>query len=343
MADPRTPHRFHLIAFTQIRHALQDMDLLRPYLLPLTHSLPAPLVQAGHSLLGPACYKTLILDLDIHPSSPCFSLLVSKTIGVGIITLSSIIKVPQILKLINSQSAAGISLSSVLLETFSYVVTVAYSARSGFPFTAWGETALIAVQDIVICALVLVLGHSAPAPSRNKKGGNAAGGGQQQGKMLAGVFVAAVAAGVYALQDEKVVDMGLLQTLQAGAGAVGLLSKAPQIWANWQIGGTGQLSAFTIFLYLGGSLSRIFTTLQEVPDRMILYGFIGAFLLNGVLAAQMLYYWSSPATKDHGKELGEKGRRAVAAAVENGGARSTGIEGRKEQGKGKGPSTRRRG
>ncbi|KAI4107010.1 MAG: hypothetical protein L6R37_001903 [Teloschistes peruensis] len=310
------------------------MDQLRPYLLPLTHSLPAPLVQAGHSLLGPACYKTLILDLDIHPSSPCFSLLVSKTIGVGIITLSSIIKVPQILKLINSQSAAGISLPSVLLETFSYVVTVAYSARSGFPFTAWGETALIAVQDVVICALVFVLGQSAPTRGMEKKGGDAGG---QQGKILASVFLGAVAMGVYALQDAKVVDMGTLQTLQAGAGAVGVLSKAPQIWSNWQMGGTGQLSAFTVFLYLAGSLSRIFTTLQEVPDRLILYGFMGAFLLNGVLAAQMVYYWSSPATKDHGEELGEKGRRAV-AAVENGGASATGVQGR-----GKGPSTRRRG
>ncbi|KAL8634505.1 MAG: hypothetical protein Q9228_007900 [Teloschistes exilis] len=143
--------------------------------------------------------------------------------------------------------------------------------------------------------------------------------------------------GVYALQDAKVVDMGTLQTLQAGAGAVGVLSKAPQIWSNWQMGGTGQLSAFTVFLYLAGSLSRIFTTLQEVPDRLILYGFMGAFLLNGVLAAQMVYYWSSPATKDHGEEMGEKGSRAV-AAVENGGASATGVQGR-----GKGPSTRRRG
>lgn len=136
---------------------------------------------------------------------------------------------------------------SVLLETFSYVVTVAYSARSGFPFTAWGETALIAVQDVVICALVFVLGQSAPtrrAMEKKKKEGGDAGG--QQGKVLASVFVGVVAAGVYALQDTKVVDMGTLQTLQAGAGAVGVLSKAPQIWSNWQMGGTGQLSAFTV-------------------------------------------------------------------------------------------------
>jgi len=49
--------------------------------------------------------------------------------------------------------------------------------------------------------------------------------------------------------------------------------------------------------YLLGSLSRIFTTLQEVPDPLILYNFIAGFALNAVLALQMLWYWNSPASK----------------------------------------------
>jgi mannose-P-dolichol utilization defect protein 1 len=49
-----------------------------------------------------------------------------------------------------------------------------------------------------------------------------------------------------------------------------------------------------VFNYLAGSLSRIFTTLQEVDDKLILYGFLAGFSLNLVLAAQMLYYWNSP-------------------------------------------------
>ena len=43
-----------------------------------------------------------------------------------------------------------------------------------------------------------------------------------------------------------------------------------------------------------GSLTRIFTTLQEVDDELILYGFITGFVLNAVLAAQMMYYLGSP-------------------------------------------------
>jgi mannose-P-dolichol utilization defect protein 1 len=44
-------------------------------------------------------------------------------------------------------------------------------------------------------------------------------------------------------------------------------------------------------------LSRIFTTLQEVDDKLILYGFIAGFSLNVILATQMLWYWNTPTEK----------------------------------------------
>jgi len=37
----------------------------------------------------------------------------------------------------------------------------------------------------------------------------------------------------------------------------------------------------------------VFTTLSEVNDPLILWGFLGAATLNAVLAAQMMYYWDS--------------------------------------------------
>jgi mannose-P-dolichol utilization defect protein 1 len=48
-----------------------------------------------------------------------------------------------------------------------------------------------------------------------------------------------------------------------------------------------------VFNYLFGSLARIFTTLAEVDDPIILYGFVGSVALNVVLALQMLWYWNS--------------------------------------------------
>ena len=86
-----------------------------------------------------------------------------------------------------------------------------------------------------------------------------------------------------------------------------------------------------MFNYLAGSLSRIFTTLQEVDDKLILYGYVAGFLLNMILAAQMVYYWKSPQTASHAGEI-RKGSEKMAM----GSSTSTSLTV-------KSPTTRRRG
>ncbi|PHH66249.1 hypothetical protein CDD81_7842 [Ophiocordyceps australis] len=261
------------------------MDALRPLLQPVTHNLPSPLRHLGTSLIGPACYKTLVLDIDPSDSA-CLGLAISKGLGLGIVAASSIVKIPQILKLVGSRSAAGVSFLAYLLETAAYLIALAYNVRSGFPFSTYGETALILAQNVVICLLVLSFGgNSGLAP------------------LLVALLAGAVALLFFA---DTIVDMAALSYLQAGAGVLGVASKMPQIMAIWQQGGTGQLSAFTVFNYLAGSLVRIFTTLQEVDDDLILYGFISGFLLNAVLALQMLYYWNTPSSWQKAKTKGTK-------------------------------------
>ena len=60
---------------------------------------------------------------------------------------------------------------------------------------------------------------------------------------------------------------------------------------NYKNGHTGQLSAITTFMNLAGTLARIFTTLQEVDDALILFSFVCSSLLNGILAFQVIIYW----------------------------------------------------
>jgi mannose-P-dolichol utilization defect protein 1 len=91
-----------------------------------------------------------------------------------------------------------------------------------------------------------------------------------------------------------------------------------------------------VFNYLAGSLSRIFTTLQEVDDKLILYGFIAGFTLNAILAAQMVFYWNAPSKK----ALGKRKEAPVAAKSKKA---STGVSSSASTPKGKSPTTRRRG
>ncbi|CAD0022944.1 unnamed protein product [Aureobasidium pullulans] len=262
---------------------------LRPVLQPITQNLPGPIRDIGISLLGNHCYKTLIHDVQLSDAS-CFKLAISKGLGIGIIGASAVVKIPQLLKLLNSQSAAGLSFLAYALETSSYLISLAYNARMGFPFSTYGETAFIAVQNVAIAALIL----------------------QYSGKgAAAAAFVAGLAAAGYSLFSPGIIDMKTMGLLQAGAGALGVASKLPQIITVWQQGGTGQLSAFAL----------------------ILYGFISGFILNAVLALQMIYYWNSAPSKVSAPshKLNESGRKEATAMTTS------------AEPKGKGPSTRRRG
>lgn len=93
-------------------------------------------------------------------------------------------------------------------------------------------------------------------------------------------------------------------------------------------------------MYLAGSLARIFTTVREVGDNRILAGFVAGFLLNALLAVQMLYYWKSPAKEKARRLVKEKGEHVQEniALVSGSSAGSTA-----SANKPKTPSTRRRG
>ena len=278
------------------------LDPLKPYLTLITTNLPAPLNTALTTLLGAHCHSTLIHSLSITADPTCLPLAISKFLGLAIICASAIVKIPQILKLVSSRSASGLSFVSYAMETAAFLITLAYNIRKGFPFSTYGETALILLQDIAISVLIL---------QYSNRGAQA------------GAFVAAVAAAVYALiVSDTLVSEPLMQQLQVGAGVLSVASKLPQIWTIYTSGGTGQLSAFAVFNYLAGSLSRIFTTLQEVDDKLILYGFIAGFVLNAVLAGQVVYYWNSPATATHAGEVDEKGKVGVRGVGQDGGVAS---------------------
>lgn len=89
-----------------------------------------------------------------------------------------------------------------------------------------------------------------------------------------------------------------------------------------------------VFNYLFGSLARIFTTLQEVDDKLILYSFLAGFALNLVLATQMVYYWNSPKSKSTEalKLKSDSAKKDTIAVGSSSGAAA----------KAKSPSTRRR-
>ena len=275
---------------------------LRPYVQAITHSLPKMVSGPVSELITAECYGRLVEDFDPLGSPRCLQLAASKAVGVAIIAASTVVKVPQMLKLVAAGSAEGVSFLSYLLETTAYLITLAYNFRSGFPFSTYGETACIVFQNVIISVLVLHFAASSSSPNR-----------AASSPLWPAVFVAAVAAAAYALFTEAVVPTSLLRNFQLFVTIpLGLLSKVPQIVAVQKQKSTGQLSAFAIFNYLAGSLARIATTLAEVDDPLILAGFLGGAVLNLVLAVQMVAFWNNSNSNKNKKNSSNSDKGKVA-------------------------------
>lgn len=271
----------------------------------ITKNLPWFIKDLGVSIVGKACYETLVEDLNIT-DVPCLKYSLSKGLGVGIVIGGSIMKLPQILIILNASSARGLSFPSYILETLSYAITTAYSQRNGFPFSTYGENLFLTIQNTLITFLIIIY-----SPSRSSK------------STSLGLTALGTAAAIFALSS---VPHSTLQLLQLSTLPLSLFSKLPQIRQNARSGSTGQLSAFAVVSQVLGCLARLFTTSQEVGDTLVFLGFALALLLNLVLGAQLYMYWDNKPPKEEGvnvgaelKELGNgSGRRGEKGASPSG-------------------------
>ncbi|XP_059126961.1 mannose-P-dolichol utilization defect 1 protein isoform X1 [Peromyscus eremicus] len=221
-------------------------------------------------LLPEKCYDQLFVQWDLL-HVPCLKILLSKGLGLGIVAGSLLVKLPQILKILGAKSAEGLSLQSVMLELVALTGTVVYSIANNFPFSSWGEALFLTLQTVTICFLVM----------------------HYRGESVKGVaFLACYAMLLLALLS-PLTPLALVTLLQASNVPAVVAGKLLQAATNYHNGHTGQLSAITVFMLFGGSLARIFTSVQETGDPLMAGIFVVSSLCNGLIAAQVLFYWNA--------------------------------------------------
>ena len=84
----------------------------------------------------------------------CFSRLIARFIGIGIIVMSCINKAPVISNIMKSKSAVGLSVTAACGEVIMYSNAAFYNYLKGNPFTAYGETMSLVFQTWVIVGLI---------------------------------------------------------------------------------------------------------------------------------------------------------------------------------------------
>lgn len=184
-----------------------------------------------------------------------------------------LVKVPQILKILNNKSSEGLSIVSIFLDLMAITFHMSYSFVSGFPFSAWGDGTFLALQTAAIAALVFFYGHRSPPRA-------------VMFTALYGVFVYILMGG---MTSKK-----FLWTAQGFNVPILLTGKLSQAFTNYKNGSTGQLSAATCFMLFFGSLARIFTSVQETGDSMMILTYCVSTFANAVIVSQLLYYWNRP-------------------------------------------------
>ncbi|KAL2318504.1 hypothetical protein Fmac_032380 [Flemingia macrophylla] len=203
------------------------------------------------------------------PDKDCLLPLISKLLGYAIVAASTTVKLPQILKILNHQSVRGLSMISFELEVVGYTIALAYCLSKGLPFSAYGELLFLLIQALVLVAIIYY--YSRPLKTIT---------------WIRALLYCAVAPTVLAGQ----IDPLLFEALYASQHAIFLFARIPQIWQNFSNKSTGELSFLTCFMNFGGSMVRVFTTIQENAPKTVLLGYVIGVATNFTILSQIVVY-----------------------------------------------------
>jgi len=221
------------------------------------------------------CWTRMVVESDFM-NKKCVPAVASRMLGFGITLGSAFLFVPQILKIHNARSGAGISLIAQLLALLSAGVICAYSYEKKFVISQWGDSLAVFAQITIIIMQIL---YFTPRLS------------SYTFAFMAFVWMLTMAVTYH------YIPFRIIQALQTAVIPLIVVSKGIQITTNFRNKSTGQLAMVSVILQLGGCLARIFTSIQETGDQLVILSFVVAATLNGIIFAQMLIYWSADKEK----------------------------------------------
>mmetsp|Transcript_1197 Transcript_1197/g.3692 ORF Transcript_1197/g.3692 Transcript_1197/m.3692 type:complete len:249 (+) Transcript_1197:151-897(+) len=206
--------------------------------------------------------------LRVVPRSSAVEAL-SKLVGYAVLSGSLMYKLPQVARVYNKKKGQGISMSGIVLETLGIALAGVYSLRSAFPFSTFGEALFIPLQNLAIMALIIKY--------------------ERLSAVKWALALLAFLAGTAVLMLPAV-TIKALAVLNLCANPITYFSRVPQLHLNWKTKSTGELAPSTLGLQLLGNLARIFTTIVQVRDPVVLISFVSATFLNGALFFQWWHY-----------------------------------------------------
>ena len=209
-------------------------------------------------------------------------------LGYGVVAGASVVKLPQLLKLASAGSAKGLSPLSAELEQTAYGVGALYGISHALPFSAFGETCLLALQNIAILALIY----------------------RFNGTPRRGLLVASLALAALAAFFSGKVSKAQVAVAYEFASLLVLAARVPQIVSNLKSKSTGQLSGVTCGANALGALARVYTSLSAgASGKAMARSYALGAALNSVILAQILFYGGSGSGRGGKRKGGASSRR----------------------------------
>lgn len=222
--------------------------------------------------LQPHSSKPLTKFVAFLPGSPTNRSLLtifSSIVGVCVLIGSLLYKIPQVFRIVRRKSAAGISVLMYAMETLGTTFSAVYFARRAFPFVTYGESIFVMVQNVLIMMLIVIY---------------------QRLPKLSALCCSAFYLIALLFLYSSFFPLKFLMALQVCSIPVLNFARVPQIFLNFRRKSTGELSPITLGLQLLGNVARVFTTIAQVKDPLMLLGICVATCFNSVLFGQWIFY-----------------------------------------------------
>ena len=220
--------------------------------------------------------KTLTFNIE----KECISYLISKGLSIGIVLFSFTSKLPQILYMLNTKDMKGLSYISIYLDILSTLFYTMYPYHMGYPFLTYGEGLIILFQNFLIFFICWKYDTYQSADKNN-----------MSFSLLLVSFLFLCYKGFF---DEKI-----WKIIGSASTVLSMGSRITQIYTSYKSKSTGPLSTITYGLNMMGNAARIFTSLKETNDIILVGGFVVSFVLNLIIFLQIIYYNK----KDEGKQF----------------------------------------
>ena len=227
--------------------------------------------------------------LSFNFEGDCISYLISKCLSLGIVLASFTNKLPQILYMLKTKEMKGLSYLAIYLDITSGLFYTMYPFHMGYPFLTYGEGLIILLQNIFIFFICWKY-DTYQSSDRNN----------MSFSLLIVSFLFLCYKGLF--------DDNIWKIIGSASTVLSMGSRITQIVSSYKSKSTGPLSTITFGFNMLGNIARIFTSLKETKDIIMIAGFVVSFVLNLTIFLQIIYYnrKSKPPKKEDIKEKKEE-------------------------------------